>query len=87
MAEPKVNYEFALEMQGARLERTNKRYFVLIIILVVALISSNLGWLYYESQFVDEKTVIEADQEADNLSKNVIIGGDYNACETEGNGY
>ena len=85
MADPRINYEFALEMQGARLERTNKRMFALVVILVIALIGSNLGWLYYESQYVDEKTVIEAEQDADNQSRNIIIGGDYNV-KTEGDG-
>lgn len=83
----KVNYDFALEMQEARHERIIKKFIALIAFLVFALIASNGAWLYYESQFVEEKTVIEADQEADNQSRNIIIGGDYNADKAEGDGY
>ena len=55
-----VNYEFALEMQGMRADRTNRRLFIIVILLIVALLGSNAGWLYYESQFVEEKVVIDA---------------------------
>lgn len=34
-----------------RLERTNKRLWILCIILIVSLIGSNIAWIYYESQW------------------------------------
>ena len=37
----------------ARMERANKRLWVVIIILIIALIGSNAAWIYYESQFED----------------------------------
>jgi len=67
-----INYEFALESQGARLERTNRRMFIVVLVLVVALIGSNLAWLYYESQF--SKTV-KIEQEAESDNGNVILNG------------
>ena len=40
----------ALEML-AELKKSSKRWFVISIILLVALIVSNIGWLLYESTF------------------------------------
>lgn len=46
----------AYESGMARMERTNKRLWVVVIILIVALIASNAGWIWYESQFTEEVT-------------------------------
>ena len=82
--EDKINLNYALDSQGARLERANKRSFIINIILIVALILSNGLWIYYEHQF---KTItIEAEQQADGDSSNYIIGGNY-GWETEGESY
>ena len=40
----------ALEML-AELKKSSKRWFVISIILLVALVISNIGWLIYESTF------------------------------------
>lgn len=49
--EEKVHQQsLALEMM-AELKKISKRWFVISIILLVALIVSNIGWLIYESQF------------------------------------
>lgn len=80
-----VNYEFALEMQGMRADQTNRRLFIIVILLIVALLGSNAGWLYYESQYVEEKVVIDAEQQADGDSQNYIIGGDFDAGQTKSN--
>ena len=48
----------------ARMERANKRSFIIIIILIIALIATNAGWVIYESQFETvETTNIEAEQD------------------------
>lgn len=81
MSEEKINLNYVLESQGARLERTNKRLFILGVILIIALFVTNGLWVAYEAQF---KTIsIEAEQEADGDSSNYIIGGNYGS-ETEG---
>jgi hypothetical protein len=41
----------AYEGAMARAEREQKRYWVLIIILILALLVSNMAWLIYENQF------------------------------------
>lgn len=62
----------------ARMERANKRLWIVIIILIVALCGSNAAWIIYESQFeVIEETQIDAEQETEEGS-NYVIGGDFN---------
>ena len=52
-----ITYESAM----ARMERANKRNFIIIIILILALIATNAGWIIYESQFETVETTIEAE--------------------------
>ena len=62
----------------SRMERANKRLWIVIIILIVALCGSNAAWIIYESQFeVIEETQIDAEQETEEGS-NYVIGGDFN---------
>ena len=69
---PYVAHEFAM----ARAERQSKRLVAVIILLVLLLVGSNIGWLVYESQFEDYVITQEVEQEADN-GENHFIGGDY----------
>jgi len=70
----------------ARFERTIKRLWILCIILIVALIATNAGWLYYESQFITEETTVEQEVDTGNGDATVIGVGDYNGeSETECN--
>ena len=64
---------FLNEMYSAVLERTIRRLWILCIILVVLLVSSNLAWIYYENQFEE----IEIIQDSSNGSNN-FIGKDGN---------
>lgn len=72
----------------ARLERTNRRLWILSIMLVLLLVGTNAGWIYYKNQFQEVETVTtqEVDQDVDtgNGDAKVIgIGGIYGAGETE----
>ena len=49
------------EAELARAERSFKRLWAAIILLIVLLLGSNAGWLYYESQFEETATTIEAE--------------------------
>ena len=65
----------ALEMLS-ELKKTTKRWFVISIILLVALVVSNIGWLIYESQWeeVTETQTIEQHQEdTDNSNMSGVI--------------
>lgn len=68
--------QYAIDILSAMAERTIKKLWVLIIILVILLFGTNAAWIYYEGQFVDETTVQEVWQDADN-GTNSFIGGDY----------
>jgi len=46
----------AYESGMARMERTNKRLWIVVIILILALIITNGAWTWYESQFEDVVT-------------------------------
>ena len=71
------NSEWVYEGMAARLERANRRLFILSILLVMALIFSNIAWLYYESKFdVAETTTIEAEQDGEGI--NIVGMGDIN---------
>ena len=77
---------FTQEMYAATLERTIKRLWVLCIILILALVGTNLGWIYYEDQFEDTTTITqdvkaEADGNSDiNLN---TVGGNLNGSESD----
>lgn len=69
---PYVVHESAM----ARAERQSKRLVAVIVLLVLLLVGSNIGWLVYENSFEDYVIAQEVEQEADN-GENHFIGGDY----------
>ena len=70
-AVPYIVHESAM----ARAERSAKRFWVVVIMLIVLLVGTNGAWLWYESQFeVVETTTIEAEQDGSGV--NVVGGGD-----------
>lgn len=71
------------EQSQVRADRVNRRSFIIIIILIVALVGTNAGWIYYENQFTDISTTIQAEQ--DGAGTNIINGGDYYGTESESN--
>lgn len=64
---------YAFEATLVSFEKTIKRLWIVIIILILLLAGSNAAWIYYESQFADESWTYEAT--ADNGS-NAIANGD-----------
>ena len=72
------------ESSMSRMERTNKRLWILCIIMFLALVGTNAGWIYYESQFID--TVVE--QDVDTGEGDAVISGVgdiiYGANKAEG---
>jgi hypothetical protein len=67
------------ESSMARAERQAQRLIAIIILLIVLLVGSNIGWLVYESQFETvetNETVIEATQDGEGV--NIVGGGDIN---------
>lgn len=62
---PYIVHESAM----ARSERHNKRLWIVILVLIGALIASNLAWIIYESQFEDVVTTTE---------ENILVDADDN---------
>lgn len=70
----------------ARLERANRRLWILSIMLVLLLVGTNAGWIWYESQFEDVVTTQEAWQDVDTGEGDATvigIGNYYGEGETE----
>lgn len=74
-----VSYYVHEEMM-ARQERTIKRVWILCIILIIALIGTNAGWIYYENSFED--TVV-TQENADGYNNYIGNDGDINSGETD----
>lgn len=80
MEDRKVDY-IVHEAILARQERNIKRLWILCIIIFLALVGTNAGWIWYESQWEDQTITQEIDQDSGdggvaNYSGS-IIGGDY----------
>lgn len=68
---------FVMEGVVDRQSTTIKRLWVLCILLVVFLVGSNAGWLWYESQFEDVETTQKVEQEVEtgNSDGDITITG------------
>lgn len=64
------------DCEVARNERTFKRMWIALILLILLLVGSNVGWLIYESQFETVEVYQEVEQEAEDGTNN-FVGGDY----------
>lgn len=67
--------QYDIDLLSAMAERTIKRLWIIVLVLIIALIGTNGAWLYYESQFQTVETTIEAEQ-GDGV--NIVGGGDVN---------
>jgi hypothetical protein len=64
------------------MERQVKRMFVIIIILLMGLIGTNIGWILYESQF-DTYEITQETDGGDNIKVNGVGYGDINYGESK----
>ena len=75
-----------VELHSAAQERTIKRLWIIIIILIGLLWATNFAWLIYEAQFEEVSTSIEAEQETSDGGNNYVVGGDIiGEAESQGN--
>ena len=58
--EQTVSFQYVLDITAATAERTVKRLWITILLLILLLVGTNAAWIYYESQFTVEETSIEA---------------------------
>lgn len=66
------------ESAMARAERTIKRLWILLIIVIVLLVGSNALWIWYEAQWEVVETTTEIEQDTSGSGNNYIVGGDFN---------
>lgn len=64
----------AYESTMVRMERTIKRLWILLIIIVTMLVATNAFWIWQDSQYADV-TTIEAEQTTES-GNNYAVGGD-----------
>lgn len=73
MSEP-INIPYiAHEAAMSRLERSNRRLWIVVLVLIVMLVGSNIAWLIYEAQYEDFEATIT--QDAQNESGDIILNG------------
>ena len=58
-----------------RMERQIKRMWILCLVMFMAFVLSNIGWIYYESQFEEVVTTQEVAQDVDTGSGSAYVTG------------
>ena len=81
---------YAYDALSLMANRTNRRLWILCIILIVLLFGTNMGWVIYESQFEEVSTTQRVEQEAEwDSESEVIMNGtgviNYGESKTDGN--
>lgn len=72
---PYIVHESAM----ARTERSAKRLWIVVLVLIVMLVGTNGAWIWYEAQFEDIVTTTTTNQEVVQDSEsgnNKFVGGD-----------
>lgn len=78
------------ESSNARTERTTVRLWAVILILIVALIGTNAGWIWYESQFEDSVTTTVTQEATSDGNSDINlrgIGDNFYGGESETDSY
>lgn len=78
--------QYSIDAIASMAERTIKRLWILIIILVLLLFGTNAAWVYYESQLETITVSQEVEQDAENGSNRSVGGDYYGAAESENDG-
>ena len=69
--------QYTIDILSSMAERTIKRLWIIIILLIVLLFGTNAAWIAYESQFQAVDVSQEVEQETSGSGTNNFIGGDY----------
>lgn len=59
----------------ARMERANRRSWILCIVLIILLAVTNGAWIYYDSQFIDESYSVIQELDTDGGGDAIIYDG------------
>lgn len=74
--------QYDIDLLSAMAERTIKRLWIIVLVLIIALIGTNGAWLYYQSQFEDVTWTQEVVQDAEDGTNNFVGGDDYGNTES-----
>lgn len=81
----KVSY-YEHESVLAKMERANRRVWILCLLLIFALVGTNVGWIYYNSLYENNTTTITQEVDSSGGSAMINDGVHYNGeSETDGN--
>ena len=69
--------QYYVDIISAIAERTIKRLWIVIILLIVLLVGTNVAWLVYESSFEDVVTTEQTVTQETEGGNNNFVGGDY----------
>lgn len=75
--------DLAIECVTAIYERIIKRLWILCIIIFLTCAGTNIGWLYYESQFKDEVTTEIRQENQDGYNNYIGNDGDITNGNTD----
>lgn len=75
--------DLAIERITSAYERINKRVWILCIIIFLVCAGTNIGWLYYESQFNDEVTTKIRQENQDGYNNYIGNDGDITNGNTD----
>ena len=75
--------QYDIDLLSAMAERTIKRLWICVLVLIIALIGTNAGWLYYESQFEDVVATEIVQDNADGYNNYIGNDGDIVNGETD----
>ena len=67
--------QYDIDLLSAMAERTIKRLWIIVLVLIIALIGTNGAWLYYQSQFEDVVTTTTYEADATD-GGNAVANGD-----------
>ena len=68
--------QYDIDLLSAMAERTIKRLWICVLVLIIALIGTNGAWLYYQSQFEDVVTTEIVQENADGYNNYIGNDGD-----------
>lgn len=77
------NKQYYIDILSSMADRTIKRLWIVIILLLVMLFGSNAAWVYYESQWAVVESSVTQEAVADGDNDLRLVGGDYYAARAK----
>lgn len=72
-----MDKQYYIDILSSMADRTIKRLWIVIILLLVMLFGSNAAWIYYESQWAVVESSVTQEAVADGDNDLRLVGGDY----------